>query len=120
MYNAFRGMCVADCKIKVLSKRFVDVMYAVTKFRKKVFVLLQMSIISSRGMSVKRESASRFPPEMQNLVPQFSQQKQSQSPWPGLLYRLCNVHKDNVDNFPPIRAILSVINTPTFKFCYLF
>ena len=62
MYNAFRGMCVADCKIKVLSKRFVDVMYAVTKFRKKVFVLLQMSIISSRGMSVKRESASRFPP----------------------------------------------------------
>ena len=33
---------------------------------------------------------------------------------PGRLYGLCKVHKDNVDESPPFRPILSAINTPTY------
>ena len=34
---------------------------------------------------------------------------------PGIMYGLCKVHKDIIDNFPPFRPILSAINTPTYK-----
>ena len=34
---------------------------------------------------------------------------------PGIMYGLCKVHKDIVDNCPPFRPILSAINTPTYK-----
>ena len=34
---------------------------------------------------------------------------------PGILYGLCNVHKDIIDNCLPFRPILSAINTPTYK-----
>ena len=30
---------------------------------------------------------------------------------PGIMYGLCKVHKDIIDNCPPFRLILSVINT---------
>ena len=44
--------------------------------------------------------------------------RRSQKPfgtWPGIIYRLCKVHKDIIDNCPPFRPILSAINTPTYK-----
>ena len=31
---------------------------------------------------------------------------------PGIMYGLCNFHKDIIDNCPPFRTILSAINTP--------
>ena len=34
---------------------------------------------------------------------------------PGIMYGLCKVHKDIIDNCPPFRPILSTINTPTYK-----
>ena len=34
---------------------------------------------------------------------------------PGIMYRLCKVHKDIIDNCPPFGPILSAINTPTYK-----
>ena len=34
---------------------------------------------------------------------------------PGIMYGLCKVHKDIIDNCPPFRPILSAINTPTYK-----
>ena len=34
---------------------------------------------------------------------------------PGIMYGLCKVHKDIIDNFPPFRPIFSTINTPTYK-----
>ena len=34
---------------------------------------------------------------------------------PGIMYGLCKVHKDIVENCPPFRPILSAINTPTYK-----
>ena len=34
---------------------------------------------------------------------------------PGIMYGLCKVHKDIIDNCPPFRLILLVINTPTYK-----
>ena len=34
---------------------------------------------------------------------------------PGIMYGLCKVHKDIIDNYPPFRPILSAINTPTYK-----
>ena len=34
---------------------------------------------------------------------------------PGIMYGLCKVHNDIIDNWPPFRSVLSVINTPTYK-----
>ena len=34
---------------------------------------------------------------------------------PGIMYGLCKVQKDIIDNSPPFRPILSAINTPTYK-----
>ena len=34
---------------------------------------------------------------------------------PGIMYRLCKVHKDIIDNCPPFGPILAAINTPTYK-----
>ena len=34
---------------------------------------------------------------------------------PGIMYGLCKVHKDIIDNCPPFRPILSAINTSTYK-----
>ena len=34
---------------------------------------------------------------------------------PGIMYGLCRVNKDVIDNCPPFRPILSAINTPTYK-----
>ena len=34
---------------------------------------------------------------------------------PGVMYGLCKVHKDIIDNCPPFQPVLSVINTPTYK-----
>ena len=34
---------------------------------------------------------------------------------PGIMYGLCKVHKDIIDNCPPFRPILSAINIPTYK-----
>ena len=34
---------------------------------------------------------------------------------PGIMYGLCKVHKNIIDNCPPFRPILSAINTPTYK-----
>ena len=34
---------------------------------------------------------------------------------PGIMFGLCKVHKDIIDNCPPFRPILSAINTPTYK-----
>ena len=34
---------------------------------------------------------------------------------PGIMYGLCKVRKDIIDNCPPFRPILSAINTPTYK-----
>ena len=34
---------------------------------------------------------------------------------PGIIYGLCKVHKDIIDNCPSFRPILSVVNTPTYK-----
>ena len=34
---------------------------------------------------------------------------------PGIMYGLCKVHKDIIDNCPPFRPVLSAINTPTYK-----
>ena len=31
------------------------------------------------------------------------------------MYGHCKVHKDIIDNYPPFRPILSVVNTPTYK-----
>ena len=31
------------------------------------------------------------------------------------MYRLCKVHKDIIDSFPPFRPILSAINTATYE-----
>ena len=33
----------------------------------------------------------------------------------GLIYRLCKVYKDIIDNFSPFRLFLSAANTPTYK-----
>ena len=33
----------------------------------------------------------------------------------GIMYGLCKVHKDIINNCPPFRPILSAINTPTYK-----
>ena len=32
--------------------------------------------------------------------------------WPGIIYGLCKVHKNIIDNCPSIRSIWSAINTP--------
>ena len=34
---------------------------------------------------------------------------------PGIMYALCKVQKDIIDNCSPFRPILSTINTPTYK-----
>ena len=34
---------------------------------------------------------------------------------PGIIFGLCKVQKDTIDNCPPFRTILSAINTPTYK-----
>ena len=34
---------------------------------------------------------------------------------PGIMYGLCKVHKDIIDNCLPFRPILSAINTPIYK-----
>ena len=34
---------------------------------------------------------------------------------PGIMYGLCKVHKDIIDNCPPFRPIFSAINTTTYK-----
>ena len=34
---------------------------------------------------------------------------------PGMMYGLCKVRKDIIDNCPPFGPILSAINTPIFK-----
>ena len=34
---------------------------------------------------------------------------------PGIMYGLCKVHKDIIDNCPPFGPILSAITTPTYK-----
>ena len=34
---------------------------------------------------------------------------------PGIIYGLCKVHKDIIDNCPSFRPILSAINTATYK-----
>ena len=34
---------------------------------------------------------------------------------PGMMYGLCKVRKDIIDNCPPFRTILSAINTPIFE-----
>ena len=34
---------------------------------------------------------------------------------PGVMYELCKVHKDIIDNCPPFRPILSAIDTPSYK-----
>ena len=39
---------------------------------------------------------------------------------PGIMQRLCKVQKDIIDNCPPFRPILSVINTPTYKLAKFF
>ena len=36
------------------------------------------------------------------------------------MYGLCKVHKDIIDNCPPFRPILSVINTSTYKLSKFF
>ena len=33
----------------------------------------------------------------------------------GIMYGLCKVHKDIVDNWPSFRPLLSAINTPIYK-----
>ena len=38
---------------------------------------------------------------------------------PGIMYRLCKVHKDIIDNCPPFRPILSAISTSTYKLAKL-
>ena len=37
---------------------------------------------------------------------------------PGIMYGLCKVHKDIIDNCPPFRPILSAISTPTYKLAH--
>ena len=39
---------------------------------------------------------------------------------PGIIYGLCKVHKDIIDNCPPFRPIFSAINTPTYKLAKFF
>ena len=39
---------------------------------------------------------------------------------PGIMYGLCKVHKDIIDNCPRFRPILSAINTPTYKLAKFF
>ena len=39
---------------------------------------------------------------------------------PGIMYGLCKVHKDIIDNCPPFRPIFSAINTPTYKLAKFF
>ena len=42
---------------------------------------------------------------------------------PGVSYSLCKVHKAIVDICPPLRPVLSVVETPTYKmlsFCYIY
>ena len=34
---------------------------------------------------------------------------------PGIMYGLCKIHKDIIDNCPPFRLILSAIYAPTYK-----
>ena len=34
---------------------------------------------------------------------------------PGIMYGICKVRKDIIDNYPHFRSILSAINTPTYK-----
>ena len=34
---------------------------------------------------------------------------------PGIMYGLCKVHKDIIDNCSPFRSILSAINTSSYK-----
>ena len=34
---------------------------------------------------------------------------------PGIMYGLCKVYKDIIDNCTPFQLILSAINTPTYK-----
>ena len=31
------------------------------------------------------------------------------------MYGLCKVHKDTIENFPPLRSTLSAINNPNYK-----
>ena len=33
----------------------------------------------------------------------------------GIMYELCKIYKDIVNNYPPFSSILSAINTPTYK-----
>ena len=37
------------------------------------------------------------------------------APRSGIMYGLCKVHKDIIDNCPPFQTILSAIKTPTYK-----
>ena len=91
-----------------------------------------MSTISSIGMLVKKELTSRLPiknSESCSIFPQQRQMSLLSYTWPGLnwrslkpvgtrpgiMYGLCKVHKDIIDNCPPFRPILSAINTPTYK-----
>ena len=34
---------------------------------------------------------------------------------PGVMYGMCKVHTASVGNCPPVRPILSALNTPTYK-----
>ena len=34
---------------------------------------------------------------------------------PGIIYRLCKVHKDLVHDLPPFRPIFSATNIPTYE-----
>ena len=34
---------------------------------------------------------------------------------PGIMYGLCKIHKDIIDNCPPFRLVLSAIYAPTYK-----
>ena len=38
---------------------------------------------------------------------------------PGIMYGLCKVHKDIIDNCPPFRAMFSAISTSTYKLAKL-
>ena len=39
---------------------------------------------------------------------------------PVIMYGICKVREDIIDNCPPFRPILSAINTPSYKLAKLF
>ena len=96
-----------------------------------------MSIISSIGMLVKKELTSRLPIKNSESCLIFPQQRQMSLlsyTWPGLnwrslkpvgtrpgiMYGLCKVHKDSINNSLAFWPISSVINTPTYKLAKFF